>query len=177
MLAVGHSNSCMAIHTVNPDVPAPSSAFGYSLEGIPQNLPLIPGSLPQPDARPQTLAYALCDSPPGLLAYMLDAIRPNIVSQTSHSPQSTASSPGGYSPTTARSSQSPQSAVSTPVFLPGPGRSPQSSSAPHSPQSFAPADLGSPWSPTALINWTMLYWVCTLATILVSRAFANLHVQ
>lgn len=41
--------------------------------------PLSPGAVQyQARERPQTIAYALCDSPVGLLAYILDALRPRL---------------------------------------------------------------------------------------------------
>lgn len=52
--------------------------------------------------RPQTISYALCDSPAGLLAYIVDAVGP----------------------------------------------------------SLRPSSLqNNPWSPTMLVNWTMLHWL------------------
>ncbi|KAF2864580.1 alpha/beta-hydrolase [Piedraia hortae CBS 480.64] len=96
MLALAHQESCLAIHTVNPEVPAPRSP---PAEGL------------------QTMAYALCDSPPGLLAYILDAIRP--LPPTSSTPTSPASSHSQ-----AMSTDEPES-----------------------------------WSPTAILNWTMVYWL------------------
>lgn len=78
--------------------------------------PLSPGSIEQQQReRPQTVSYALCDSPIGLLAYIVDAIRP----------------PQHNSP-------------------------PASRSASASPR---PSSLPDPWSQTALISWTMLYWL------------------
>lgn len=56
------------------------------LQGSPTHLevpgmtpPRSPGTMQQPRRdRPQTLAYSLCDSPAGLLAFMVDAIRPRL---------------------------------------------------------------------------------------------------
>ncbi|KAF2212075.1 hypothetical protein CERZMDRAFT_90833 [Cercospora zeae-maydis SCOH1-5] len=72
--------------------------------------PLTPRSPSMIPERPQTVAYALCDSPTGLLAYTMDAILPT-------SPDSSAS--------LFSNSASSQSA----------------------------------WTPTALIDWCMLYWL------------------
>ena len=64
------------------------------------------------------MAYALCDSPTGLLAYILDAIRP--------------------SPPIITTDNSPRQAVNA---------------------SSPPAYVHNPWSPTAIINLTMFYWL------------------
>ncbi|KAF2769198.1 alpha/beta-hydrolase [Teratosphaeria nubilosa] len=90
MLAIGHSDSCVAIHTVNPDVPPPRPSFGYGQENmmassgmqspaLPSPVagsPVLPGVFTHTTERPQTMSYALCDSPSGLLAYVLDLIHP-----------------------------------------------------------------------------------------------------
>lgn len=82
--------------------------------------PMTPGYATSSPDRPQTIAYALCDSPAGLLAYVVDAIRP-----TQNSRRGT---PG----------QSPRMEMFT--------------SNPRSPILTA-------WTPTALIDWTMIYWL------------------
>ena len=188
MLTLAHPESVIAIHTVNPEVPAPRfgvsllswlkyqvakltfallhrSTFGYMPEdfgGI--NSPIIdvpmhtpsgmttPGLTPPltPDVssivieRPQTSAYALCDSPSGLLAYIVDAIQPT-ASNTS-SPIQTPKSL--RAPTSAPSPVSPQSYNMSPQS----SRSPQGHS-PTTPQSFDLTEGTSPWPPTALLDW------------------------
>ncbi|KAK3698656.1 hypothetical protein LTR37_016885 [Vermiconidia calcicola] len=121
-LALAHPESCIAIHTVNPEVPAPRleisalvwlkyriakliyavlqrSTFGYTPEELTQagsgGAPALStatrasSSTRIASKRPQTAAYALCDSPPGLLAYMLDSIQPpSVAFKTSSHPQS-----------------------------------------------------------------------------------------
>ena len=184
VLALNHLESCIAIHTANPDVPAPRfgtfpltwlkfriakltfaifrrSTFGYSPEELvlpgafsePMQAtpgltpPLTPGVARATGERPQTTAYALCDSPAGLLAYILDSIRPPSI-PSSPSRQS----PESNRPTTAgRSPVSPQS-----YGTPSTSRSPRS---PAVPQNLELSDMSSPWTPTALINWAMLYWL------------------
>lgn len=142
------------------------SSFGYSPDDLvyqnpvsDMSMPSTPGLTPpltphasQPTFdRPQTTAYALCDSPSGLLAYILDAIRP----PPSSSPSSAAASPSG-SPENLRAPYSARSPASPGYATPAPSRSP------HSPgvgQSLELPDLSTPWTQTALINWAMLYWL------------------
>lgn len=188
-LALTHPNNCVAIHTVNPDVPVPRfrlspsvwlkhnvakltfaitrrSAFDYTTDDLfaagaaIEQVQMTPGITPpmtprsrQPSIdRPQTTAYALCDSPPGLLAYIVDAIGESAFQPPSNSPaQSPQSlfvptpgrspiSPQTYSPHVSRSSRSPQSTANTPPHL-------------------EINDIATAWTPTAIINWTMLYWL------------------
>ena len=222
-IAIAHPESCMAIHTVNPDVPAPRfeisilswlkyriaklthallrrSSYGYTEEDMiamstpmsDGSLQLTPGITPPstPEAqqttieRPQTSAYALCDSPSGLLAHVLDFIRPPPPSPRSSPdkspehlrPPANALSPassndyaatpsGSWSPQTSRSPQG--------------GRSPQASRSPGSPLEL---QVTSQWTPTALITWTMIYWLpgpevalrwLTNSTALVSALWAG----
>ncbi|KAK3117465.1 hypothetical protein LTR53_001152 [Teratosphaeriaceae sp. CCFEE 6253] len=156
LLALGYPSSCIAIHTVNPEVPAPRSGFGYVQEdlfGAGSSLrspgltpPPTPGEDTRPSDRPQTLAYALCDSPTGLLAYMLDAIRPPRFGSASRHPQGLSPFSAGSSPVMSRSPASPQ-AVGQPNFSMG------------SPGSIELPGLSTVWTPTATINWTMIYWL------------------
>ncbi|KAH9845624.1 putative epoxide hydrolase, partial [Teratosphaeria destructans] len=193
VLAIAHSDSCMAIHTVNPDVPPPRfdrstpkspidkmcmltseilrrPSFGYGQENILSGSgmsspalpspgarsPVLPGVFPQPTERPQTISYALCDSPSGLLAYVLDLIQPQACSRPSTSPSSLAPSTIGtpserHSPVLSRSPSSPAGSVSSSQTSQSQSRSSQT-----------PLELGdhqSPWTPTAIINWTMIYWL------------------
>lgn len=217
-----HPESCMAVHTVNPDVPAPrfgSSPFtwlkgriakltsgsprrlGFGLHGG-GNTGMFPGATIDPSSpyqpgvnpgatppvtptitpitpeRPQTLAYALCDSPAGLLAYVYDAIRPdsNIgtgSSESSRSPQSLTSSlpqsPLSYAHSNPSSTPGPSTAGSSPVATRrsslAPNRSPPKRHGPisrgsgHQRDATLTAENMSTWSPTALVDWTMLYWL------------------
>lgn len=188
-LALTHPNNCIAIHTVNPDVPVPRfrlspsawlkyslkkltfattrrSAFDYTTDNMlgsgaaMEQVQMTPGITPpmtprsrQPSIdRPQTTAYGLCDSPSGLLAYILDAIGDSAFKSASnspvHSPQNlyvptpgrSPISPQTYSPQASRSSRSPTNASNTPPHL-------------------ELSDVSTPWTPTAIINWTMLYWL------------------
>lgn len=211
----------MAVHTVNPEVPAPrfgnspstwvknriakltsglprSLGFGYNagddmnmFAGAPGAMPMqqpmtpyiatgvtppmTPNIGPTAPERPQTAAYALSDSPSGLLAYVYDAIRPETPSgptspDTSRSPESlttnspfphesyaqsyTASTPGrstASSPIATR--RSPATSSHSPPKL----ASQSSSGSATSPNPSVP--YSTPWTPTALIDWTMLYWL------------------
>lgn len=60
-----------------PTTPLHGSPFQLEVPGL--TPPRSPGTMQQPPReRPQTLAYALCDSPTGLLAYMVEAIKPRL---------------------------------------------------------------------------------------------------
>ena len=155
VLALTHPESCIGIHTVNPEVPAPRfgtllwlkhhiakltfaifrrSTFGYSPEelafpgAMPDAMQMTPGMTPpltpggsQPASeRPQTAAYALCDSPSGLLAYILDSIKPPSINPSS---PASSGSPESLRPPTGmgRSPASPQN-----YGTPQQGRSPRS---------------------------------------------------
>ena len=105
MLALHHQKSCKAVYTNSPDIPPPTPRitpfaylkyqiarwtkcripclrFGYTPSDVTslreswrQSLSTTP--FEDQSFRPQTTAHSLCDSPVGLLACMLDAIRPS----------------------------------------------------------------------------------------------------
>jgi len=139
------------------------SVFGYSPEEwlVPvtndessQNTPpMTPGSSQATYERPQTVAYALSDSPSGLLAHILDAIRPPSSLFSTHPPSQGGSPENWRIPTLGRSPASPQSYGGLQT-----GRSPRNPTS-NSPQTLELNDLSSPWNPTAILNWTMLYWL------------------
>ena len=114
--------------------------------------PSMPGGPRWVSERPQTTAYALCDSPSGLLAYMLASIPP----ASPCTPISSAGSPVNL--------RSPTVAASSPVSLRGYGtpRQDRSSRSSDSPPGSLPIskteNTGSPWTATALVDWTMPYW-------------------
>ncbi|KAK3679873.1 hypothetical protein LTR78_000249 [Recurvomyces mirabilis] len=167
MLALGCADSCVAIHTVNPDVPAARSSYGYggsqdmmspaAAAGSPGSAthspPLSPGVPPQLGERPQTASYALCDSPSGLLAFVLDAIRPPTLGMASRSPYAASDRSEGSSPALTRQSSSPNSAAASAPTTPAPARSP------FEPQVMELAGLSTVWTPTTIINWAMVYWL------------------
>ncbi|QIX01501.1 hypothetical protein AMS68_007018 [Peltaster fructicola] len=135
-MALRHPQSVIAIHTANPDVPPPRPGLAYNtddvtLSALSMHSPQSP-SFPTQGSytphgsprrrmstteRPQTLSFALADSPAGLLAFVYDLIRPPIP-------------PSGHSMPT------------------------------HSGQrNFGLSALQNPWTPTTLINWTMMHWL------------------
>ncbi|KAI5356594.1 putative epoxide hydrolase, alpha/Beta hydrolase [Septoria linicola] len=120
LMALTHSESCIAIHTANPDLPDPRTSYGYSQQPMSMppsptaqgmSPPLTPGSQSPCLDRPQTLSYALCDSPTGLLAHIVDAVSPSL-----------------------------QNSESLPA-------------------TNAASLLQNTWTPTTLLDWTMLYWL------------------
>ena len=164
-MALSQPDSCIAIHTSNPEVPPPryaickpgwfrhlvaklttvfrSPGYGYPTDDLTVSglslqqqagltPPLTPGSYQPGGARPQTIAHALTDSPSGLLGYIYDAIKPSRF--------------GSSSPHSPLAHHSPQSHAS-----------PRSQG--HSPQPLELSGLQNPWTPTALINWVMIYWL------------------
>nr|POE87399.1 putative epoxide hydrolase [Quercus suber] len=105
--------------------------------------------------RPQTISYALADSPSGLLAYVLDAIQPSRLHNQVESPASSLSiSSAQHSPVASHSSRSPAATSTLESSL-----SRQRSGSSHSPYGFDSIDQRSAWSPTALITWTMIPWL------------------
>ncbi|OQO15225.1 hypothetical protein B0A48_00608 [Cryoendolithus antarcticus] len=133
-IALQHPESCMAVHTTNPEMPWPNPELnmfpGSGMLSPMQSIPVTPHvvSAQVPTDQQQTMAFALCDSPSGLLAYLMDMIKP---------PASTSA---------------PASSVPTP----SPHLSPY---AQHSPALSSTSQPRDPWSPTNLINWTMLHWL------------------
>jgi hypothetical protein len=188
MLALAYSTSCIAVHTVNPDVPAlryvqnlptsdleqesnftllrPRASFGEAhvspMAMHPSGLApsFIPPTIAQPSERPQTAAYALCDSPAGLLAHILDLIRPPSINRSPHElqklePISVNASRIVYSPFIQPSPASPVSSRSTPAT----GRSPQNPSTPQAGLSRVSSDAQESWTTTDILNWTMIHWL------------------
>ena len=166
-----------------PDMSMPMGMQQTSAGFSPPATPSVSTAAPE---RPQTSAYALCDSPSGLLAYVYDAIRPETASSmstsSSLSPEhqrrlSTAStatsplSPQSYAQSFTASTPASRSGRSTAGNSPVATRSPPklisqsssgsggSSSNPGlSPEKSDPQHL-SPWPPAAIIDWTMLHWL------------------
>lgn len=113
--------------------------------------------------RPQTLAFSLCDSPIGLLASLLDSVHTPDTSATSSSPSSPP--PRARSPFLSPSelemqearharNQSEESTTSTvrPIQANTNTTSPRPGDNEASKQSYS-------WTPTELLNWTMLQWL------------------
>lgn len=209
----------MAVHTVNPEVPAPRFASSPStwlrcrvakltssfprrmgfggddmsmLAGMQQEMampqmqfssgpgvtpPITPNITAAAPERPQTAAYALSDSPSGLLAWMYDSIRPENTDDASspsasRSPESLCGysplSPPSYAQSHAASTPASRSGRSTASSLPvATRRSPpriQSQASSSSTTSLnvrhdIEPDPNNPWHPTALVDWTMIYWL------------------
>jgi len=84
--------------------------------------------------RPQTLSYGLCDSPAGLLALLLDALKPTIAPL----PQQP------RSPPTRVQTRSRSATVIQHTTIPEESPSPNPSS---------------PFSVIDILNWTMMYWL------------------
>ncbi|KAK6433865.1 hypothetical protein LTR95_009955 [Oleoguttula sp. CCFEE 5521] len=133
-IALQHPESCMAVHTTDPKMPWPSPELnmfpGSGMVSPMQSVPVTPHNVTNPVSpdQQQAMAFALCDSPSGLLAYVMDMIKPPA---STSAPKSSAPTP---SPRLSPYAQ----------YSPAPSGSPQ------------PRD---PWSPTTLINWTMLHWL------------------
>nr|POE65695.1 hypothetical protein CFP56_58801 [Quercus suber] len=131
---------------VGDHVQSPAS-YSHVL-GTPSNS--SPGS-PNLVGRPQTLAYALADSPSGLLAYVLDAIQPSRLNSQAVSPASSLSVHSTqHSPVASHSSRSPAAASSA---------SREHSGSLHSPHGFEATDQRSAWTPNALVSWAMIPWL------------------
>ena len=104
------------------------SPSGPTTPGTPSvSSPSTPSTPPTSFENPQTMSYALCDSPAGLLAYITELIKPARYT----------------APASARPSPSPHA-------------SPQAS---RSPVSIDLSQISGPWTPTALVNWTMMHWL------------------
>lgn len=111
--------------------------------------PVTPNASPIIPERPQTAAYGLCDSPSGLLAWVHDAVRPQ--NNQKHVPETTQSQQ--------QYPLSPQSSYTTSTSTPSICSSPSAFRRPSIPTTNHTNHAQTPWTPTALIDWTMLYWL------------------
>lgn len=85
-LALTHSESCLGLHTANLEQFAPRyvtatwncQILANMIVSNNSQMPMSPavGAQVTQSVRSQTISYALCDSPAGLLAYIVDAIGP-----------------------------------------------------------------------------------------------------
>lgn len=188
-LAQRHSNHCLAVHTANPSFAKPTAkrsamaflkykiakltkgklpllSFGYlptELESRPEaeytstphdslysDRPLGPTLHRLYSLRPQTLSFSLCDSPVGLLAALLDVIHTRVLSG---------------SPLSSRS----RSPFLSPVELEMQDHSLPRHERIHSgsterPHPMSPRDKemearNYTWTPTEILNWTMMQWL------------------
>lgn len=62
----------------HPAVETNAPGLGWQMQAPATITPAAAGSPPSSIERPQTVSYALCDSPSGLLSYILDLLRPQI---------------------------------------------------------------------------------------------------
>jgi len=118
-------------------------------------------SLPHPAQQPHITAYALSDSPSGLLAFVLNEIIPQYSSDAQRSPEreettSVGQSSTGHSPL---SLLSPSSSGASPGWS-TPGHTAHSPYFPQTPYRSpgSPAQMET-WTPKSIIHWTMMYWL------------------
>ncbi|KAH7135060.1 Alpha/Beta hydrolase protein [Dendryphion nanum] len=179
-LALGYPQSCMAVHTANPSfaeptmrrtpaawmkyqvarwtrgkisslnfgyLPAEVEASEYTEQGSVQKTQLtgthkelgIPTLASLHAQRPQTLAFSLCDSPIGLLASLLDSVH-------------TRDSSGASLPARAQS----------PFLSPSELEMQEVQEIRHARSSRHESEIKAQsytWTPTELLNWTMLQWL------------------
>lgn len=163
MLSLNHSKSCLGVHTVSPNLrppqlqqsPLPSLQFNiarltgariarlnFGYTASESQYPLQPTeydlhqTLPQTlSSRPQTHSYSLCDSPVGLLAIVLDCLRPAKLS-IPPKPTSQAAAVGE---------------ASRPRM-----QNPFMESIPESVLSVPPPPE---WTPEDVLDWTMMQWL------------------
>lgn len=116
--------------------------------------------------RPQTLAFSLCDSPIGLLASLLDTVHSPDSSATSTSTSSSPSSPPprARSPFLSPSELEMQETRHVRSHSDDDDRQSTSTVRPARPTATSPhnSETGNQsysWTPTELLNWTMLQWL------------------
>lgn len=163
MLSLNQPKSCLAIHTVSPNLrpphihqsPLPSLQFsiarltgariarlnfGYTASESQHSLQPsdydLHQTLPQTiSSRPQTHSYSLCDSPVGLLAIVLDCLRPDKLSI-----------PPKASKQTATVGEASRQRTQNPFM----------ESIPESVISVPPPPE---WTPEDVLDWTMMQWL------------------
>ncbi|KAF2465241.1 alpha/beta-hydrolase [Lindgomyces ingoldianus] len=187
-LALGQPQSCLAIHTSNPSFKEPDFkqspmtclkyriaqlvrakvtflSFGYvpaelhisTLTPVSRESELPSGPLEtfslQYTLRPQTLSYSLCDSPIGLLACILDTIHTrSLPTPLPPQPRSPFLSPAEIEMTEERPGVP---AHDNDVHSPATERPEM----PLSPRESELRAMNYSWSPTEVLNWTMLQWL------------------
>jgi hypothetical protein len=104
--------------------------------------------------RPQTFSYSLCDSPVGLLAALLDVIHTRA---PSNSPLTSRSRSPFLSPIELEMQDSNQDQSNTNKRIPsGSAERPEH---PMSPRQSEVEARNYTWSPTEILNWTMMQWL------------------
>lgn len=119
--------------------------------------------------RPQTLSFSLCDSPVGLLAGLLDIIHTRAPEPTATSPVTSRSRSPFLSPVELEMEESRRGS--------GEDEVPRTASTEYSPP-FSPreSELNAriyTWSPTEVLNWTMLQWLPGPEGSLVSKMLSS----
>jgi hypothetical protein len=103
--------------------------------------------------RPQTVSYALCDSPVGLLASVLDAIHARSTTLQSSKPQSPFLSPAELSEQTGQRSGKQSNEVELQM------QEIPRSEMPLSPRHSETNQRDYAWTPTEILSWTMMQWL------------------
>lgn len=205
-LALGYPEHCLALHTANPTFPEPTLkksplaylkhriarltrgryfSFGYTPSevqprpakcnerGPAHTHPPVGATLsPLYALRPQTIAYSLCDSPIGLLAGMLDIIHTRAPA-TSTSPITSRSRSPFLSPVELEMEEA-QSAYEEDQIRSG--STERGPSPPFTPRESEYNARSYTWSPTEVLNWTMLQWLPGPESSLVSTpTLPSLH--
>jgi hypothetical protein len=184
-LALQHPKHCVAIHTANPSFGKPSLrrspvaylkhriarwtraklsplSFGYTPAEVtigvvahdqaPTHASAGATLSPLYALRPQTLAYSLCDSPIGLLAGLLDVIH-------TRSPSLSPITSRSRSPFLSPMELEMEDAQRTEVNNEARAISSDQPSTPFNPREPEKNARSYIWSPTEVLNWTMLQWL------------------
>lgn len=187
MLSLRHSRSCVAVHTISPQIPPPMLrqayaaatryqvarltgaryerlAFGY----IPSEVTVAAQNLRKGGAsqsfgtydgnnvRPQTRAFSLTDSPAGLLAYVIDLLRPPALDIPQKPPPLQQRAPRTASASSSRSSSADnvRRAATDPFMEPIRESVESGLSLSQLMQPSGPA-----WTPNDVLDWTMMMWL------------------
>jgi hypothetical protein len=111
--------------------------------------------------RPQTLAFSLCDSPIGLLASLLDIIHTRHASTTPLASRSRSRSRSPFLSPVELEMQEQRSRTSDNNLdiIHEANENHESPETPFSPRDSEPHAINYSWSPTEMLNWTMMQWL------------------
>jgi hypothetical protein len=138
------------------DHPVPSVSTTPKHAASHDHNPVGPTLAPLYALRPQTLSFSLCDSPIGLLAGLLDVIHTR-QPPTSTSPVTSRSRSPFLSPVELEMEEAQGAcAGNQDEIQPGPTRQ---ATPPFSPRETELNARIYTWSPTEVLNWTMLQWL------------------